>query len=170
MATIDHSKNKSAPSSNPKTQRVGFSGHPDYGQCLDALGALLPRECRVNRVPYAESYCCSSLACGNLVFGRHRGMSVSLYVPTSTHGNIEDAFVRWVDVTRMGWEKQKELVFLAYEYASALALKSPANKSLVLCPSCAQKLRAPNHLGPLNLTCPQCKHSWRWSPEMHSSR
>lgn len=35
-------------------------------------------------------------------------------------------------------------------------------KVVIACPNCFQKLRVPNNLGQLNLTCPKCKHSWPW--------
>lgn len=38
-------------------------------------------------------------------------------------------------------------------------------KVITLCPNCSQKLRAPIHLGQVNLTCPKCKHSWLWVPK-----
>lgn len=40
-----------------------------------------------------------------------------------------------------------------------------SEKVVTACPSCSQKLRAPNNLGKLNLTCPKCKHSWSWVPK-----
>ncbi|MEP0859303.1 hypothetical protein [Trichocoleus sp. DQ-U1] len=38
-------------------------------------------------------------------------------------------------------------------------------KVITPCPNCSQKLRAPIHLGQVNLTCPKCKHSWLWFPK-----
>ncbi|MBD1907244.1 hypothetical protein NDI37_08325 [Funiculus sociatus GB2-A5] len=38
-------------------------------------------------------------------------------------------------------------------------------KVITPCPNCSQKLRAPSHLGQVNLTCPKCKHSWLWVPK-----
>ena len=37
-------------------------------------------------------------------------------------------------------------------------------KTIIACPSCSQKLRAPSDLGELTLSCPKCKHSWQWVP------
>ncbi len=40
-----------------------------------------------------------------------------------------------------------------------------SEKVVTSCPECSQKLRAPTHLGRLDLTCPKCKHSWAWVPK-----
>lgn len=39
---------------------------------------------------------------------------------------------------------------------------SQSEKTITVCPNCTQKLRAPNNLGEIKLTCPKCKHSWLW--------
>lgn len=53
----------------------------------------------------------------------------------------------------------------AYRHVEALFSDNQTpnlEKVITSCPSCSQKLRAPSHLGKLNLTCPKCTHRWRW--------
>jgi hypothetical protein len=40
----------------------------------------------------------------------------------------------------------------------------PANKTLVLCPACRQKLRVPVNLGKLVVKCTACFYRWDWDP------
>ncbi|NEP10083.1 MAG: hypothetical protein F6K14_07665 [Symploca sp. SIO2C1] len=156
-----------------------MAGHPDYEQFLDDLGATLPTECRVSRVPYAESYRCDALKHDSVVFGLVNGMSILLRLPDHAHtealssggskaSTLSQLSQEWIDVTRIKNSDQLQLVKIAYDYACELAKPSnqtlPSDKEITTCPNCAQKLRAPSHLGELKLTCPKCKHNWLWSP------
>ncbi len=159
--------------------------HPDYAELLDGLGASLPTECRENRFPYpgssgsaSASYCCSRLVHQGIAFGACSGMSIMLRLPENARQEAvasggkqpESVFMNtqeWVDVTRMEYSDRYRLVRIAYDYAAELATSSSqtpqSEKTITMCPNCSQKLRAPNNLGELNLTCPKCRHSWLWS-------
>ena len=38
--------------------------------------------------------------------------------------------------------------------------------TVIGCPACNQRLRVPIDRGNLELTCPQCRHNWRWSKDL----
>lgn len=155
--------------------------HPDVEQILDGLGAILPTECRNNRTPYpgtssTELCCSSSLNYEGITFALCQGTYIMFRLPKNVReevlasGGKQDAILKEEWLSAGNYREHERLVRIAYDYAVELAATHSkqtlsSEKIVTSCPNCSQKLRAPTHLGELQLTCPKCRHNWWWNPE-----
>jgi Zn-finger nucleic acid-binding protein len=85
-------------------------------------------------------------------------------------GGKQDEILNEEWLSAGNYREHERLVRIAYDYAVELAATRSkqaleSEKIITSCPNCSQKLRAPSHLGELQLICPKCRHSWLWNPE-----
>ena len=74
--------------------------------------------------------------------------------------STEDAY-QLIQAVESGQISLSEAYKLVEQIVSPSQITEP-EKDIIPCPTCSQKLRVPNNLGKLNLTCPKCKYSWLW--------